>query len=615
MNKARQLFFCCVVILGSFSNLSIPVHGLDSLTNSFTRVKVRRERLAQLLTGRERSRADGDRIAVAQLSNQITELYLKLCEFDAALTESQGSLEIARSIGTSGDGQLLVDTLALAARVHISRTESPSALPLASEALVLSRELGYRNGEAQSHVRLAEAYFELDRRDEATVNNDRSLQIYQELQDKRGEALSLVMQGDLLMMDNRPAAASLAFRNAEVIWRELGDPVELATALVDQNFLAIRQGQWQNALVLLNEAQTLLVEKEAEPYLAAKIANSLGEIYEAYGQLDTALSYFNESLSHFRDVAHDIKGTVTAGIKVGRVQASLGNFGVAQQQIEQSLAAAEVTDNALTIGLCHEDLGRVWLQAGSYETARLEFLKAISYFIKSNSDRPLARSQMYLGQTEHLLGNLPRAGEAYETALRFFTKNSDYTNEAALRFGLGKLALQQGRLDKAAENLGRSIDLTERLRENASSKELRSSFLHSVHDRYEAYVEWLMTRYSRDRNQQDAIRAFEAAESGRARSLLDSLYNYQRELRQPSDPLLLLEEEELQREEQRLVDAKARLLEWRRHGRGDSGRRSGFARSSHETRNARSTNSEQHEGQRAAAAQPTELRAHTSGYN
>jgi CHAT domain-containing protein len=560
MNRACHLFFCCALILVSFSNLSIPVQGSDELTRGFTTVKARREKLAQLLAERDQSQANGDRVAVVQLSNQITELYLKLCEFDAALPESTRSLEIARTISGSGEGKLLVDTLTLAARVHINRTESSRALPLASEALVRSRDLEYRSGEAQSHFRLAEAYFELDKRDEAAASNNLALPIWQELQDKRGEGLARVMQGDLLMMANQPAEASVAFKTAEALGRAVGDPVELATALVDQNFLAIRQGQWQNALALLNEAQILLVEKEAEPYLAAKIANSLGEIYEAYGQLDIAISYFRESVSYFRDVAHDVKGTITAGIKVGRVQASMGDFEAARQQIEQNLAAAVVTDNALTIGLCHENLGTVLFRTGSYELARLEFLNAISYFTISKSDRPIARANVYLGETEHLLGNLAGAGKAYEKALRFFTTQSDYTNEAALRFGLGKLALQQGRMDQAEEHLRRSIDLTERLRENASSKELRSSFLASVHDRYETYVEWLMTRYDRGRNQQYAVQAFEAAEAGRARSLLDSLYGYQRELRQPSDPLLVLEEEKLQNKELQLVDERDMLL-------------------------------------------------------
>jgi CHAT domain-containing protein len=455
---------------------------------------------------------------------------------------------------------LLVDTLTLSARVYIDRTESTNALPLLKDALKLSTDLGYRQGEAQSQAQLAAAYYELGRRDEAEASNDQALRLSQEVQDKRVEAFALMTQGYLLMLDDKPAETLVTLKNAESIWRSLDDRVELANALVDQNLLAIRQGQWQDALKSLNEAQELMVDKEAEPFLAAKIANSFGEIYEAYGRLETALTYFQEAVNYFRDGAHDIKGAVTASYKVARVQARLGNYDEARQQMAQCLAAAQETKNDQTIGLWHENLGRVWLAENSYESARLEFLNAISYFTKSKSARLLARAEFYLGQTEHLLGNLGAAGANYQKALRFFTQTSDYTNEAALRFGLGKLALQQGQLDKAQEHLTRSIELTELLRENASSQDLRSSFLHSVHDRYETYVEWLMTRYDRDRTPQNAIKAFEAAEVGRARSLLDSLYGYQRDLRQPSDSSLLLEEEKLQKQELRLVDKRTALL-------------------------------------------------------
>jgi CHAT domain-containing protein/predicted negative regulator of RcsB-dependent stress response len=560
MRRAGQLFFCCLLLLANLSRSAIPAESKDEPIESLTNLAVRRQKLTEAIAEREQAQLAGDQVTVIKLSNRIVELYLKLYEFDSALTQSQTSLATARAIAGSGDTKLLVDTFIISGRVYITRTQSTNALPLLKKALDLSANQAYRQGEAQSYAQLAGAYFDLGQLEEAQASNDQALRISQELQDKRIEAFATMTQGYLLMRNDRPAEALVAFKNAENIWRSLNDRAELANALVDQNLLAIRQGQWQEALKSLNEAQELLVDKEAEPYLAGKIANSFGEIYEVYGRLDTALSYFQEALNYFRDGAHDIQGTVTASYKVARVQARLGNFDEAKQQIAQSLAAAQETKNNLTIGLCHENLGNVWLAENSYDSARLEFLTAISYYTKSKEERPLARAQLYLGQTEYLLGDLAGAGAAYQKALHFFTNTSDYTNEAALRFGLGKLALQQGQVDKAEEHLSRSIKLTELLRENASSRELRSSFLDSIHDRYETYVEWLMTRYERDRSQQNAIKAFEAAEAGRARSLLDSLYSYGRELLQPSDTLLLLEEEKLQKHEQELVDQRTALL-------------------------------------------------------
>src|ERR1051325_11881522 len=69
-----------------------------------------------------------------------------------------------------------------------------------------------------------------------------------------------------------------------------------------------------------------------------------------------------------------------------------------------------------------------------------------------------------------------------------------------------------------------------------------------------------MTRNASHPNRQLEIEASKASESGRALALLDSLYDHGRELRRPSNPLLLLEEEKLQRKEQKLIDSLAELV-------------------------------------------------------
>jgi tetratricopeptide (TPR) repeat protein len=327
----------------------------------------------------------------------------------------------------------------------------------------LSRELNYRDGEAQSLAQIAVANFELGKHSEAETFNNQALEIWQQHENRRGQARALTTQGEIYMVLDRVAEAGASLKNAEALWRSLNDPAELSNNLVNQNFLSIRQGQWQTALFLLNEAQALLVEKEAERYLAGKIATSFGEVYEAYGQLETALNYFREAQILYRN-AGDKRASIDASSLVGRIKARLGDYSGARDEIEQALIAAIETNNGLSIGLCHEDLGRVWLEAGSYESARNAFQSAIAYFTTSESRRELARSQIYLGQTEYLLGNLRIAEATYLEALRFFEKTPDYTSEAALRFGLSKVALRRGQLDEADAYLQRSLALTRLLR-------------------------------------------------------------------------------------------------------------------------------------------------------
>jgi len=557
MNKQRLLFCCLLLLILNFSRSAISVQSQD-VPPSGT-LQLRRQELADRIAERERLLTTGDTVALVQVRNRIAELQLQLCDLDAAVTESQASLDLARQFAGTSNASLLGDTLNLAAEARIRHSDLQMALALLNEALNLNSTMGHRRGEAQTRTLFGDAHFEENDRPAAVDNYNQALIIWREITDKRGEAQTLTAQGMVYIVDDKPAEATAALQSAEAIWRSLSDGTELANTLLNRSFLAIRQGQWQAALALLNDADGLVVDKDAAPYLAGKIATSFGEIYEAYGQMEIALNYFRAALAHYRDEAHDKRATIDIGNKVGRALARVHYYTEARAQIEQDLSLAEEIKNDLSIGLCHEDLGRVWLAADSYQVARAEFLSAIDYFKKAPEERALARAQIYLAQTEQLLGNPAGAGAAYNNALRFFQKNPDYTNEAALRFGLGKLALQQGQLKQAEENLERSITLTEQLRENAWSKDLRSSFLASVYDRYQAYVELLMTRNTKERDHALEVRAFEVNESGRARALLDSLHVL-RELRQPSDPALLQQEEQLQKTEQKFIDARAKLV-------------------------------------------------------
>ena len=556
MNKRRLFFGCLLLLILNFSRSAIPVQSQDAPLSST--LQSRKQELSEQIAERERLLPTGDALALVRVRNRITELQLLLCDFAAAVTESQASLALARQFAGTGNATSLADTLTLSADAYLRQGQNESAIALLEEARNLSGELAYRQGEARARTLLGNAYYAQHKRPAAADQYNQALQIWRELKDQHGEAEVLTAQGEVYTLSDQPAQASAALQNAETIWRSLNDQPGLVNTLLDRGLLANRLGQWQNSLAWLYEANAALADKDAEPFLAGKIATTFGEIYEAYGQLDIALNYFREALTRYRDGAHDKHATVDLSSKLGRVQARLRNFDEARNQIQQGLNLALETKNDLLIGLCHEDFGRLWLEAQNYEAARTELLSAIDYYSKSADNRQIARAQTYLGQAEQMLGNLVQAEAAYNKALRFFKENTDYTNEAALRFGLGKLALQQKHFPEAEENLKRSIDLTQQLRENAWSKDLRSSFVASVYDRYQAYVELLMTQNTTKPDAALVTRAFETSESGRARALIDSLHNLN-ELRQPTDPALVVEEADLQKKEQTLIDARARL--------------------------------------------------------
>ncbi len=561
MNRLSLIFYCVLLVFllwhqGSFAARS---GGQSSAGISNSSVSKKPDDLKNELLELQAARAQSNQNVDSQvrLICRIGELHLELSDLDPALVSAHEALALT---ARTKDKALRVDALVFAARVDRYRQENRTALKLLADAHRLSVEQKYRAGEASSLTELSATYFLLSDLPQAQSCGERALHIWRELHDKRGEATALTGLGEIFMRVGEAAQAKAALDQAVRLWRELGDPANQATALVDLNFLSIRLGQWQSALSLLNQAQALVQDKEAKPYLGGQIANSFGEVYEAYGKLETALSYYEEATKLYRDYAHDAAAAVDAARQAGRVEARQGNYARAVERITKNLQTAQRLQSVVLVALCHEDLGIVHLEAGSLGKSERELRAAISLYPQIGSRREWARALTFLGQTQFSQGKLAAAADSYHQALRVFATNQDYTDEAAVRFGLGRIALSQQKLDEAGQYLQRSIQLTEQLRENASSKDLRASFLASVHDRYETYVEWLMARHAAQPDRQFDVQAFEASDAGRARSLLDTLKNYQRELRQTADPSLLLDEEKLQAEEQGVLDRKARLI-------------------------------------------------------
>jgi CHAT domain-containing protein len=552
--SCRLLFLLCTLPL-------TPVSAQDDdFLQRLPTLESRKYALADLINQQTGLAETGAYPTLVRLLNRTGELQLRLFDLDAALASANESLAIATRFRGTQDEALYVDSLILCARVHVRRDENKLAIPLLTQALELSEKLHYRAEEAASHSQFGLAYIAQYEYEKAEASNDKALTIWRELNNKPAEAQTLVNQGETYMLREKQQESADTLKQAVAVSRELNDHARTANALFDLSFLAMKQGQWESARGFLNEAETYVTDKDAEPFLAGQIAMSYGLIYEAYGQLETARNYLQDSLTYYRDRAHDKGAGVDAGRQLARVQARLKNYTQARAQVEQDIEIAKQTEKNLFIGLCYEDLGFVLLASETPEEAKLAFQSALSYF--KPDTRPWARTQSYLGQTEYLLGNTVLAGEAYNKALQFFQspKGLDYTNEASLRFGLGKLALRQGDFAEAETQLERSINLTKVLRENASSRDLRSSFLDSVHNRYEAYVEVLMASYFQKPDHALQIQAFEASESGRALALLDSLNDNRQELRQPSNPALLQEEMELQKQEQQLIDRQTEAI-------------------------------------------------------
>src|SRR6185295_11884202 len=105
-----------------------------------------------------------------------------------------------------------------------------------------------------------------------------------------------------------------------------------------------------------------------------------------------------------------------------------------------------------------------------------------------------------------------------------------------------------------------ALEVVERLRNRVASQQLRTMFFASVQQFREFYIDLLMRLHKENPSQHLDALAFDASETGRARSLLELLNEANAEIRRGVNPELLKRERSLEQSIADKADSQMRLL-------------------------------------------------------
>ena len=112
---------------------------------------------------------------------------------------------------------------------------------------------------------------------------------------------------------------------------------------------------------------------------------------------------------------------------------------------------------------------------------------------------------------------------------------------------LARVERDRGNLGEARKRIEEALEIVEGLRTKVASQQLRASFFASVQQYREFYIDLLMRLHKENPSQQLDRSAFNASETGRARSLLELLSEANAEIHHGVDPALLERERKLER--------------------------------------------------------------------
>ncbi len=245
-----------------------------------------------------------------------------------------------------------------------------------------------------------------------------------------------------------PDRAMAAYEEAREIYEAANNRGRVARILIAVAKIHRYQGRFDEARSLTEQA--LAVAREIGDQGSVKHAlNILAIILREQGRLGEALRMHELEIETNREIG-DGRSTQISLTSAGVVQRLLGDLGGAAGRFSEALASARKSNNKRGVAINLNMLGEVLIHQGLPREARRQFEEALVNNRDTKSPRGRAYYLSNLADVDLAAGDLAAARRGYEEAL-LIRRELGESNVAFSMMSLGRLALEEGRLDEAAD--------------------------------------------------------------------------------------------------------------------------------------------------------------------
>lgn len=466
-------------------------------------------------------------------------------------------LEVARRVPTERD--LL---RAKASRLRATSGSTEEELEALKEAVSLWEQTGETYLEATTRLEIAGSHWIRGSYEEALMAFEEADLRISSIDATDLEPALLSAWGDALRASgDLSPAVQRKLEQAVAVAQNLGNRWQEAAAMINLGMLfRDRRKAWE-ALGFFDRGR-MRFEVLGDPGQTAQALHNRGELLNWLGREEEALEDLNSAFELRRQAGSPAEIAETLR-ELGWVEKWLGDRERAERRIEKALEIYREQGSRLGEAVCLDRLGRIYLETGRAEAAREAHEQAVDGF-REMGDRPgEAHGLINLGRALRDLGGLAEAQVRFEEALRLFEEQRDPSGLAQALAERAWIRRLEGDLHGALGDLEGALSRLEDIRESAQSPSFRANYLATVHERFEQAVDLLMELEAREPGEGWLVRAFEMAEQGRARTLLDLVSDLDAERRRQEVPDFVMRDRDGLRQALRTWDKKVRLLEAR----------------------------------------------------
>jgi CHAT domain-containing protein len=343
---------------------------------------------------------------------------------------------------------------------------------------------------------------------------------------------------------------------AFVIWQNLNEKLLQAFTLHEVGNIYGDIGQFQKAIDSHTKAAALYKEAKSLRGEAAVTVN-IGWVYGELGDTQNRLAMYDRAAAIYLTVG-DIDPVLISNF--GTTYAKLGQYQRALDIHQHVLEMRRPTGDPLGLGITLRNIGDCYDHLGDKQKALDSFNESLPFMEKAGNHFYTASTLINLGRTYESLGQTEKALDYYNQTLKVRQTINDERGIGNTLFYIARAERDLGDLNKARKQIETALTLVERLRTRVASQQLRTTFFASVQQLREFYIDLLMRLHKQDPSQRLDVAAFNASETGRARSLLELLSEANAEIHHGVDPQLLERKRDLEQSIADKAESQIRLL-------------------------------------------------------
>ena len=333
-----------------------------------------------------------------------------------------------------------------------------TTLEICREAMSYAEKIAYTEGLAKLNLIAGICCRSLSDFDSALKYYNKSLKIYKESSDVKGESKVLNSIANIYYSTSDYKNALGYYKKTLDTIENTGDVKYKATVLA--NIALTHQAQENIGEAIECSLSSLKIYEELEAAIPHSLLNNIGIIYQGIGDYNTSLVYFSKALKIEEETNNIADQSFT-----------LGNMGVSYSYLDDNINAVtylnkalillKETGNVQAMSTVYTYLGNAYKKLASYSLAIPRYYRSLKYSREINDSSSVAHILNEFGELYFLIKDYKTAKEYFDESLQIAIDLNDDIHQVKNYTSLAILYSVFKDMDKISGFITKAIELAE----------------------------------------------------------------------------------------------------------------------------------------------------------